>query len=85
MIYETEAQRAASYTDTLKAAKAIGASRANEAQLMALYCDGPLKMLCGAVSPALVWEGAQKSGMTTLQLGKLALDNSMAVSDLMWL
>lgn len=73
------------YAATLKAAKTIGASKASEPQLMALYCDGPLQTIAGAVSPALVWEGAQKSGLSTLELGKLALDDPYAVGELMWL
>jgi hypothetical protein len=73
------------FAATLKAAKAIGASKANDAQLMALYCDGPLQTIAGAVAPSLVWEGAQKSGLTTAELSKLSLENPMAVSDLMWI
>lgn len=70
------------YDNTLKTAREIGARRANDAQLMALYCAGPLQHVAGAVSPRLVFEGAQKSGLTTKQLAAL---DSMAVSDLMWI
>lgn len=70
------------YENTLKAARRAGASRANDAQLMALYCADTLQLIAGAVSPALVFEGAQKSGLTTAQLAAL---KPRAVSELMWL
>lgn len=73
------------YTETLKAAKVIGASRASDPQLMALYCAGPLQNLCGAVAPSLVWEGAQKSGMTSMELNRLVISDPRAVGDLMWI
>lgn len=74
----------ATYEETLKSAQAVGASNANEAQHMALFCDGPLQTLCGAVSPSLVWQGAQTKGMTTSELAELVVNDPMAVSDLMW-
>lgn len=75
----------ATYEATLKAAREVGASNATEPQLMALYCEGPLQILGGAVSPKLVWQGAQAKGMTTIELGKLAVTDPLAVSELMWL
>lgn len=74
-----------SYDQTLKAAKTVGASRANDAELMALFCEGPLQTLCGAVSPALVWQGAQTKGLSSKELAKLANTDSMEVAELMWL
>lgn len=74
----------ASYETTLKEAKAVGASKANDEQLMALFCDAPLQTLCGAVSPSLVWEGAQSKKMTTKELAALAAKNPMEVAELMW-
>lgn len=74
----------ANYENTLKAAKAVGASRADDAQHMALLCDGPLQILCGAVAPNLVWQGAQKKGLTTSELAEMASTRPMEVTDLMW-
>lgn len=72
------------YEDALAAAKEIGARRAPDPQLMALFCDANLQTLVGAVSPQLVWEGAQKRGLSTKQLAALCATDVMAVSDLMW-
>lgn len=69
------------YRETLAAAKKVGASKATDPQLMALYCDGPLQTVVGAVSPKLVWEGAQTTGLTTQQLMKLSM---WEVNDLQW-
>jgi hypothetical protein len=74
----------ASYENTLKTAKAIGASNVDDAQHMALLCDGPLQTLCGAVAPNLVWEGAQKKGLTTSELAEMAATRPMDVAELMW-
>lgn len=74
----------ANYENTLKAAKAVGASRADDAQHMALLCDGSLQILCGAVAPSLVWQGAQKKGITTSELAEMAATRPMDVADLMW-
>lgn len=62
----------------------IGAAHADDAALMAGVCADTLQILAGAVSPQLVWEGAQKHGMTTRELLDLAEGNPEAVSDLMW-
>jgi hypothetical protein len=74
-----------SYETALAAGKRIGARRADDNALMALFCDGPLQHLVGAVSPELVWDGAQKQQLTTQQLAALANSDVMAVSDLQWL
>jgi len=75
----------ASYEAALAAGREIGASRADDAALMALFCEGPLQTLVGAVSPELVWDGAQRQGLTTRELGRLANSDVMAVSDLQWI
>ena len=74
----------ANYENTLKAAKAVGASRANNEEMLALFCAGPLQTLCGAVSPKLVFQGAQTKNLTYSELAALAATDSMAVADLMW-
>ena len=74
----------ANYEQTLKAAKKTGASRANDAEVMALFCEGPLQTLCGAVSPKLVWYGAQAKGLSSSELSVLAFNDPMEVAELMW-
>jgi hypothetical protein len=72
------------YAETLAATRKVGAAHATDAQLMALFCDAPLQTLVGAVSPQLVWEGAQHTGMTSAELAKLCADDLGAVAELMW-
>jgi hypothetical protein len=61
----------------------VGAAKADDAALMAGFCSQDLQVLVGAVSPQLVWEGAQKAGMKTREL--VALCASPAdVQALMW-
>lgn len=62
----------------------IGASRADDAALMAGFCAANLQLLVGAVSPQLVWEAAQRRGMTALELAALCNNDAAAVNDLMW-
>lgn len=71
------------YAAALAAAKRVGASRADDAGLMALFCESSLQLLCGAVSPQLVWEGAQLKRMTAKELMAMAQDPH-AIDDLQW-
>ncbi len=64
--------------------KKLGASRADDAAAMAAFCANDLQRLVGAVSPRLVWEGAQKSNMATRELVALC-KNPMKVQALMWI
>lgn len=64
--------------------KSAGASRADDAALMAAFCQHDLQLMVGAVSPKLVWLGAQAKGMTTQDLSTLALFKPAAVIDLQW-
>lgn len=73
-----------SYEAALAAGQRIGASHADDNALMALFCAGPLQILVGAVSPELVWDGAQAKNLTTRELATLANSDVMAVSDLQW-
>jgi hypothetical protein len=57
----------------------------SDAAVMASFCEGVLQLVAGAVSPKLVWEGAQKRGMTALELSNLAARDPRAVAELMWL
>lgn len=74
----------ANYEQTLKNAQSVGASRANNEEMLALFCAGPLQTLCGAVSPKLVFQGAQTKNLTYSELANLAATDAMAVADLMW-
>ncbi|RDG37940.1 hypothetical protein [Streptomyces corynorhini] len=72
------------YTEALAAARTVGAAHARDEQEMALFCAGPLQTLAGAVSPQLVWEGAQRRGLTTQDLAALCARDKAAVADLQW-
>lgn len=72
------------YEEALAESRTAGASTASDPALMAMFCDGPLQTLVGAVSPKLVWEGAQRRKMTTQDLAKLCSKHPKAVADLMW-
>lgn len=71
------------YEAALKRAKDKGVGRCDDAAAMAAFCQANLPILVGAVSPQLVWEGAQKKGLTFLELGRLVKD-PMAIDDLQW-
>jgi hypothetical protein len=72
------------YEKTLAAARKAGARHADDPQLMALFCADTLQHVAGAVSPLLVWEGAQRSGLCTADLVSLCNKDLLAVSDLRW-
>ncbi|MEU6054217.1 hypothetical protein ABZ829_27825 [Streptomyces xanthochromogenes] len=73
------------WEQALAEAKERGTARCSAPALMASLCAGPLQTMVGAVAPQLVWEGAQKSGMTAKELLHLCSTDPLAVSDLMWL
>lgn len=77
--------KTSTYSAALKAADKAGAVQATDPQLMAMFCASSIQILLGAVSPQLIWEGAQKSGLTTRELTALIHDNPDAARDLMWL
>lgn len=83
---ETPAQPVADgpYAMALAAARKAGARHADDAGLMALFCADTLQHLVGAVSPQLVWEGAQRSGLSTADLRDLCAKDCMAVDELQW-
>ncbi len=72
------------YDKALAKAEEVGAKHADDAGLMAMLCDS-LPFIVGSVAPRLVWEGAQKSGMTARELCRLASKDPMAVEALQWL
>jgi hypothetical protein len=73
------------YQEALAEAARIGTSRCTDPALMATICEEVFPITVGAIAPQLVWEGAQKQGLTTKQLVDLAAKDVFAVSDLMWL
>lgn len=73
------------YEDVLKKGLEVGASHASDSELMAMFCDSTIQLLCGAVSPKLVWEGAQNKGMTSLELAEMANNDPSGVAELMWI
>lgn len=72
------------YDKALTEAAERGTSHCSNTALTASICDGPLPVLVGAVSPRLVWEGAQRRGMTAKQLLLLAHRDPMAIEALQW-
>jgi hypothetical protein len=71
------------YDQALKASRG-NIAHAEDRVLMAAFVAGEIQLLAGAVSPRLVWEGAQRKGMTTRELAALAISDPMAVGELMW-
>lgn len=69
------------YARALTAYEETGSRDATDAQAMAAFCEDVMQTLAGAYSPRLVWEGAQKAGLTTMQLLKLCDANDRAALD----
>ena len=73
------------YATALIAYSEAGAASATDAQLMAGFCEDTMQLLVGAFSPRLVWEGAQKAGLTALELHKLCAEKDLsALDNLQW-
>jgi hypothetical protein len=72
------------YEQALAAGRKRGAAHATDRELLAMFCESSLQILVGAVSPELVWEGAQARGLTTRDLAALANEGWRAVDDLQW-
>lgn len=75
---------AMTYERALEEARLVGVGVCSDKAAMAAFCDSLIQIMCGAVSPKLVWEGAIKSGMTGIELHRLAGEKPAAVADLMW-
>jgi hypothetical protein len=76
--------RTPEYQAALDEEKRLGPARCSDAAVMAGFCENTAQILVGAVSPVLVWQGAQLKGMTTRQLNDLCNTKPAAVFDLMW-
>lgn len=72
------------YKDALRSGDRKGAVQKNDTEMMAWFCRDILPTLCGAVGPELVFNGAQAKGLTTLELNRLAVQDRVAIDDLMW-
>lgn len=73
------------YQDALAELKSKGAAHASDAAVIAGLCDGSLQIVCGAVSPRLVFDGAMKKGLTSAEFGRLMSTDALAIADLQWL
>jgi hypothetical protein len=73
------------YAKALIAGDRAGAVDSTDAQLMASFCEDVMQILVGAFSPRLVWESAQKAGLTAKQLHDLCAKKDLrAIDDLQW-
>jgi hypothetical protein len=72
------------YAVALKEGKKTGASRATDAQAMAMFLDASAQVLLGAVAPKLIWEGAVARGLTFKELAMLVQKDPDAARNLMW-
>ena len=71
------------YEKALVRAKAQGVGKTDDAAAMAAFCASTIQTLLGAVSPKLIWDGAQASGLTLLDLGRLCSEEPTKAADLM--
>lgn len=69
------------YESALARYETVGASKADDADLMAGFCRYDVQLIAGAASPKLVWEGAQSKGLSTRELANLS---PRSIEDLMW-
>lgn len=72
------------FSAALAEARALGSAECSDAALMAHFLDANARFLIGAVSPELIWNGAQKQGMTTKALVDLVYTDPMAAAHLMF-
>lgn len=73
------------YQEALKRAAKVGVGQCDDAAAMAAFLDSTAQILLGAVAPQLIWQGAQKQGLTFLELGKLCTSDPARVEELQWL
>jgi len=72
------------YQVALAAARTTPVAQQTDEQAMAALCADVLPFTLGAISPELIWNGAQAKHMTTKQLLELAQHDPHAATDLMW-
>lgn len=61
-----------------------GSGRCDDAAAMADFLDSLAQTLMGAVSPRLLWQGAQHVGLTNLEMAHLIQLRPDVAMDLMW-
>ena len=57
----------------------------DDAAAMAGFLEGNAQRLLGAVSPRLMWEGAQHASLTNYEMAALMLHSPAVALDLMWI
>jgi len=73
------------YAEALAVLDEVGPANATDAQNMAGFCEDVMQLTVGAFSPRLVWEGAQKAGLTTLELHEICHRKDLdRLDDLQW-
>jgi len=70
------------YEQALKRGEKAGASKAGTEEFLALLCKTLTSL--HSINPALVYEGARKRKLSAKQVAKLAVDDPMALGDLMF-
>lgn len=73
------------YEQSLTDGQKAGASKATDAQAMAMFLESCAQLLLGAVSARLIWQGAQTKGLTGLELATMISKDPGSARDLMWL
>lgn len=72
------------YREALAEARKVGVSQCSDLALMAQLLDANAQTLIGAVSPELMWDGAQKTGLTAKALVALINKDPIEAAELMW-
>lgn len=73
------------YTLALAGTRRKGVVASTDAELMAGLLDSTLQIMAGALSPELVWNGAQKAGLTAARVMELVTGPDLpALDNLMW-
>jgi hypothetical protein len=70
------------YEQALIKGEKVGASKAGTEEFLALLCESLASV--HAISPALVFNGARKQGLSAKQVAKLAVDDPVGLGDLMF-
>jgi hypothetical protein len=72
------------YEQALEEVRIKGTAHCGDQAYMAQFVAANIQTLIGAVTPQLIWEGAQKLGLTTRQLVDLCATDKLAAAELMW-
>jgi hypothetical protein len=72
------------YGDALKSGRGVGVVHQTDEQFLAGVCEHLVPLLCGAISPKLVFDGARARGMTADELMRMCHASPLDVSDLQW-